>query len=209
MSQQFRSDQQATIWLHYREILGTPLLSISSTDSHTIKKLERCSPDGHQLLVVRLQSLDMGFFGDDDGDDNEKSFRERVNDIQEERKNQHEQQSQEQSGNQSQSEGQLPIPDSSTEVTVDADIQQWEYLTYDLIEEIDKADPGFVETMLSQSDGPPLPPDELLNELGKEGWKLVETVEKPAATLDWTEIEGSMTHAFIFRRPVTYGADSE
>jgi len=38
---------------------------------------------------------------------------------------------------------------------------------YDLMEEIDKADSGIMEMMASQSDGPPLPPDEVLNELGK------------------------------------------
>lgn len=145
----------------------------------------------------------MGIFGDDDSEDDEKSFRERVNDIREERKQQDQQQGQPSS--QSKAEGQPSVPDSSTESTVNANAQQWEYLTYDLMEEIDKADSGIMETMASQSDGPPLPPDEVLNELGKEGWKLVETAEKPAKAVgEFAENEGSMTYALIFRRPVTY-----
>jgi hypothetical protein len=153
----------------------------------------------------------MGIFGDDDSEDDEKSFRERVSDIQEERKQQKEQtqpKGQEQPSKGTTSERQPSVPNSPSEAIVDDDIQQWEYLTYDLM--TDSAPSGVVDAMTAQSGGPDVPPDEVLNELGKNGWRLVETVEKPAKAVgSFSENEGSMTYAFIFRRPVTYQQDSD
>ena len=173
----------------------------------------------------------MGLFGSDDSDDDEKSFREEVDDIVEERKEQQkkeqqdsnesdgksfrervgdiqEQRKQQQDQHQvdQQRDGQLRItPNTPNEVTVSDDIQQWEYFTYDLIENIDKADAGVMEKLVSQSAGPPLPSDEVMNQLGKSGWELVETVERPAKEVgEFTSHEGTMTTEIIFRRPVTY-----
>lgn len=153
----------------------------------------------------------MGIFGDDESDDDEKSFRERVDDIREERQQQKEQnqpQGQEQPSKGTESEGQPSVSTSPSEAVVDDDIQQWEYLTYDLM--TDSPPSGVIDAMTAQSSGPDLPPDEVLNELGKEGWRLVETVEKPAKAVgSFSENEGSMTYAFIFRRPVSYQQDGD
>lgn len=101
----------------------------------------------------------------------------------------------------------------SSEVSeVGNDMQQWEYLTYRLdgSQNLDVVDASLTERMTSDTSGPPLPPDEVLNQLGKQGWKLVETVEKPAREAgDFTSTDGSMTYAYVFRRPVNYSVEQD
>lgn len=92
------------------------------------------------------------------------------------------------------------------------DVQQWEYLTYRLddSQNLNIVDASLRERITSDTSGPPLPPDEVLNQLGKQGWKLVETVEKPAREAgDFTSTDGSMTYAYVFRRPVDYSVKTD
>lgn len=94
----------------------------------------------------------------------------------------------------------------------DSDVQQWEYLTYRLdgSQNLDIVDAGLAERLTSGSSEYPLPPDEVLNQLGEQGWKLVETVEKSGREFgELASNEGSMTYAYIFRRPVSYASESD
>ena len=161
----------------------------------------------------------MGLFDNDSGDDDGKSFRERVDDIREQRENANSDSAN--SGKPNNQDLAQPIVEKINDFldvdseehwktgdhdlgvpTPEEDIQQYEYKTLDL------ADIRDVENMgidFSSHSGYPLPPDVILNKLGKEGWELVETVERPATDPgSFTDHAGTHTHGFIFRRPVTY-----
>lgn len=92
------------------------------------------------------------------------------------------------------------------------DMQQWEYLTYRLddSQHLDIVEAGFGDRLTAGSSEYPLPPDEVLNQLGEQGWKLVETVEKTGREFGkLASNEGSMTYAYIFRRPVSYESEPD
>jgi hypothetical protein len=98
---------------------------------------------------------------------------------------------------------------------LDDDARQYQYKVVNLIEESESvSESGAVEgmfyRMVQEQGGVELPPDDILNRLGKDGWRLVETIEKPATEVgSLTSNEGSMTYALVFRRPVSYVEDSE
>lgn len=92
------------------------------------------------------------------------------------------------------------------EATPEDGVQQWEYRTIDLREQVS----GFFASMKEDIGDGPGPSEELMNELGKDGWELVETVEGSADDGSVGHATtGSKTNILIFKRPVSYSRKSE
>ena len=83
-------------------------------------------------------------------------------------------------------------------VSTDNNMQQWEYSVLDLEESAD----GILASHSQSVGGGEGPSEDLLNQYGKEGWELVDTVESSGKGFGGPN--GSKTDLLLFKRPVTY-----